>query len=98
MRMVAPGSCRRHRMSTDTVTPPPIAPSPTPAPPKSRRKRWLVRLLPLVTLLALTVWFAPTIVAKTELRNWFARKALADVRGSVEVGGASLGWLSPVEL
>lgn len=68
------------------------------APRKSRRTRWLVRLLPVVTLLLLCVWFAPAVVAKTELRNTFARKALAHVRGSVEVGGASLGWLSPVEL
>jgi hypothetical protein len=64
----------------------------------SRRRRWLRRVLPLFTLLALGVWFAPAVVAKTGLRNTIARKALADVRGSVEVGGASLGWLSPVEL
>ncbi len=92
-------------MSADTVTPPPVNPpaqpaattAPTPAP-KSRRWRWLKRLLPLVTLLSLAVWFAPVVVAKTELRNRFARQALADVRGSVHVGSASLGWLSPVEL
>ena len=68
------------------------------APRRRSRWRWLVRLLPVATLLALAVWFAPAIVAKTELRNRFARQALADVHGSVEVGGASLGWLTPVEL
>ena len=91
-------------MPADTVTPPPATPpsptaasSPTPAP-VSRRRRWLRRLLPLVTLLVLGTWFAPAIVANTGLRNRFARQALADVRGSVDVGGASLGWFSPVEL
>lgn len=68
------------------------------AAPRRSRWRWLVRLLPVAMLLVLVVWFAPMIVAKTELRNRFARQALADVHGSVEVGGASLGWLSPVEL
>jgi hypothetical protein len=49
-------------------------------------------------LLLAAVWFAPAVVARTELRNRFARQALADLRGSVTVGGASLGWFSPVEL
>ncbi len=79
-------------MSADPVTPRPIAT------PKPRRRRWLVRVLPAATLLVLGVWFAPSVVAKTELRNRFARQLLADVRGSVDVGGASLGWFSPVEL
>lgn len=82
------------------------APAPTqlpftsgpPAPKSSRRRRWLKRLLPLFTLLVLGLWFAPVVVAKTGLRNTLARKALADVKGSVEVGGASLGWFAPVEL
>jgi hypothetical protein len=51
-----------------------------------------------VALLVLVAWFAPAIVANTGLRNRFARQALADVRGSVEVGGASFGWFSPIEL
>lgn len=84
-------------MSADTVTPPPV-PAPAPAPKASRVRKWAKRLLPLLTLLVLGVWFAPAIVAKTELRNRFARQALADLRGNVNVGGASLGWLSPVEL
>src|SRR5262245_55616988 len=82
-------------MSADTVTPPPAPKSP---PPTSRRRRWLKRLLPLATLLVLGVWFAPAVIAKTELRNRFARQALANLHGSVEVGSASLGWFSPVEL
>jgi hypothetical protein len=55
-------------------------------------------LLPVLTLLVLGVWFAPAIVAKTGLRNRLAREALADVHGSVEVGDASFGWFSPIEL
>jgi hypothetical protein len=55
-------------------------------------------MLPLSTLLVLGTWFAPAIVAKTSLRNRLARQALADIRGSVDVGSASLGWFSPVEL
>jgi translocation and assembly module TamB len=88
-------------MSADTVTPPPVKPPAQPAAvpaPGSRRRRWLKRLLPLPTFLVLGVWFAPAIVAKTELRNRFARQALADLHGSVHVGSASLGWFTPVEL
>lgn len=86
-------------MSADPVTPPPVAPpAPSAAPKTSRRRRWIKRLLPLGTLLVLVVWFAPVVVAKTELRNRFARQALADLRGNVNVGSASLGWFSPVEL
>lgn len=85
-------------MSADTVTPPPVSPSaPAPRSP-SRLRRWLKRLLPLLTLLALGVWFAPAVVAKTGLRDRVAREALAELHGSVEVGSASLGWLAPVEL
>jgi hypothetical protein len=104
MRTVAPASAGGF-MSADTVTPPPITPPASaaapsaPAPvPASRLRRWLKRLLPLVALLGLCVTFAPAVVAKTGLRNRIAREALADLRGSVEVGGASLGWFSPIEL
>jgi hypothetical protein len=87
-------------MAADTVTPPPAPQPNTPqsAPRRSFRKRVLRVLLPLLALVLLIVWFAPAIVAKTQLRNRFARQALADVRGTVDVGSASLSWLSPVEL
>jgi hypothetical protein len=55
-------------------------------------------LVGLFVLIVAAVWFAPAVVAKTGLRNRFARQALADLRGTVEVGGASLGWFTPVEL
>jgi translocation and assembly module TamB len=92
-------------MSADVVTPPPITPPLVPAAPANpaqfpppRRRRWLRRLLPLFTLLVLGTWFAPAIVANTGLRNRLAREALANLHGSVEVGGASLGWFAPIEL
>ncbi len=68
------------------------------APPPRRRRRWLRRLLGLLTLLTLLIAFAPVIVAHTPLRNRIARVALADLHGSIDVGGASLGWFSTVEL
>ena len=73
------------------------APSPT-IPVAPRRRRWLRFVVPVVVLLAAAAWFAPAVVARTGLRDQFARQALADFRGTVTVGGASLGWLSPVEL
>jgi hypothetical protein len=85
-------------MSADTVTPPPVPLAKSAAPKRSRRRKWGKRLLPLATLLVLGAFFAPAVVAKTELRNRLARQALADLRGNVHVGDASLGWLSPVEL
>lgn len=88
-------------MSADPVAPANQSQSQSQAPAPKRRSffaRWARRLLPLVVLLLSLVWFAPTIVAKTELRNRIARAATADLKGSVNVGGASLGWLSPIEL
>jgi hypothetical protein len=49
-------------------------------------------------LLLVAVWFAPSIIAKTGLRNRIVHDAAAGLRGTVEIGGASLGWFSPVEL
>ena len=77
------------------------APAPSsPAPPVAarRRRRWTRAILPVSLLLLAAGWFAPAVVARTELRNRFARQALAEFRGGVTVGGASLGWFSPVEL
>jgi translocation and assembly module TamB len=70
---------------------------PTPAPPR-RRSRGLKLLALAVVLLAVLVWFAPTIVAKTSLKDSLLRSATAKLKGTVRVGGLSAGWLSPVEL
>jgi hypothetical protein len=55
-------------------------------------------VLGLLVLLAVGVWFAPAVAARTGLPARLVRSAAADLRGSVEVGGASLGWFAPVEL
>src|SRR6266513_855356 len=71
---------------------PELGQTPDPATPASpRRRRWPKVLLGLVALIVLLVWFAPTIVAKTALRNRIVRSAAADLNGTLEVGGASLG-------
>src|SRR5262245_2675943 len=99
---------RQTRMPQDAGMPDPVTqpppPAPTPAavapatPAKSRRRRWPKALAGLLALLLLGVWFAPTVVAKTGLRNRIARQAAADLNGSLDVGGASLGWLSTIGL
>ncbi len=72
--------------------------TPKSPPPIRKPRRWLRRFAILFVLLAIGVWFAPTIAAKTPLRNRIAREALADLKGTVEVGSASFGWFSPIEL
>lgn len=56
------------------------------------------RTIPLVLLamLAVVLWFLPSIAAKTSLLQWGVNKAAADLNGSVTVRSASLGWFSPV--
>lgn len=69
------------------------------APPRTKRtRRWPRVLLAVLLLLLLVVAFAPVIVAKTPLLNIIVRNATSDVHGTVTVGGASLGWFSPIEL
>ncbi|MBL7037733.1 MAG: hypothetical protein ISR77_03835 [Pirellulaceae bacterium] len=45
---------------------------------------------------AILLWLAPLIVAHTALRQKIISAALSDFEGSVTVGAASLGWLSPL--
>src|SRR5688572_24215156 len=70
------------------------APTVTP----KRRRRVPRIILGLFVLLALGVWFAPTIIARTSLRNHIVRNAAHDLNGTLDVGDASLGWFSPIEL
>ncbi len=62
---------------------------------KPRRRVWLLGagLLVLVGL-----WLLPAIVAHTPLCAWLVGRATADLNGSLSIGSASLGWLSPVKL
>ena len=69
-----------------------------PSPTRRRGRRWLVRLAAVGLLLTLAVWFAPVVVAKTGLRQVVLARVFADLDGTVAAGGASLGWLSQVEL
>jgi len=59
-----------------------------------RRRRWPWVLLALAAL----IWFAPLLVAKTPLLDWILAKAVGPLNGSLRVGNASLGWLSPIML
>lgn len=60
-----------------------------------RKRLWLAGLA--VTCVATCLlWLAPAIVARTGLRDRILSFALSDFEGSVTVGSASLGWLSPL--
>lgn len=60
-----------------------------------RRRRWPIALLGL-GLVAALVWLSPVIVAHTALKQKIVSAALSDFEGSVTIGSASLGWLSPL--
>ena len=62
-------------------------------PPKRRRIR--VLLLLLAALVVLVAAF-PSLAAREPLRTWMLRAVLPKIHGSVSVGAASLGWLSPI--
>ena len=66
-----------------------------PAVPRKRRRFLRTAFVLLVLLLAL-VWFAPAIIARTTLRDKIVGMALKDFNGTVQSGGASMGWLSTV--
>ncbi len=69
------------------------------APPRRRPRRgWLRTILLLSVPLVLLFWFLPTIVAHSPLLPWLVSRSLADRGPSVEIGSASLGWFSPIEL
>ncbi|MEM7312087.1 MAG: hypothetical protein AAF497_02940 [Planctomycetota bacterium] len=66
-------------------------------PPKRKRSsgRWF--LLFLLVIVA-TLWFAPAILLKTDLRNKIVGWAAPDFPGRVVIGSGSAGWMSPIEL
>lgn len=65
------------------------------APRRTRRRSWLP-LGMFGGLLAL-VWFAPSIVAHTSLRDQIL-SSVADVDGRITSSGASFGWLSSISI
>jgi len=69
--------------------------SPTPHP-RGRLRRWRI---PLVALgLLVLVWLLPSIVAHSFLLRWVLGMAAADLKGTVRVESASLGWFSSIVL
>src|SRR5262245_1540452 len=60
--------------------------------------KWVRRLLAIAALLLVLLWFLPTIIANSPILGRLVGAATKDIDGSVNVGGASLGWLSPVVL
>ncbi len=61
------------------------------------RRRWWRRTIFLVGLPAL-LWFAPVIAGFGPILNSIISLATRDFKGTITVGGASLGWISHVVL
>lgn len=68
----------------------------TPFSRRRRLRRWLLGIPAVLIGLIVLLWSVPVIVAHTSLRQTIVSAALADFEGSVTVGSASLGWLSPL--
>lgn len=60
-----------------------------------KKRRWPIAVV-VLGLGVVLVWLAPVIVAHTALKQKIVSAALSDFEGSVSIGAASLGWLSPV--
>lgn len=65
--------------------------------PARPKRRWPKVLIAMILLVIAAIMFAPSIVAKSGLRNTIVAKVTADFRGTVTVDSMSLGWFSPVE-
>src|SRR5258708_1660522 len=63
---------------------------------RPRRGRWFKRGLFLLLMFGTIGWFAPAIVATTELRNHVPKLLFPTFPGVIEFDQASLGWNSPV--
>jgi translocation and assembly module TamB len=72
-----------------------ITPSSQTLPP---RRRWKVRRFIIFAAFASFIFFLPEIAAATGMVNRVLAKGAPGLRGSVQIGHASLGWLWPVEL
>lgn len=69
-----------------------------PARPRRRFRRLFVAGGLFFLALAVVVWFAPAVVARTSLRDVVIARVFADLNGTPTAGGASLGWFAPVAL
>ncbi len=56
------------------------------------------KLIAALILFAALIWFLPTIVANSPLKQWAINMALADFKGNVEVESISWGWLTHIRL
>src|SRR5262245_5253833 len=65
---------------------------------RSWLRRWRFRLASIGVAVIVLIALAPTIVARTALRSWVINRAAGDLRGSIHVGSATLGWFSEPEL
>lgn len=52
----------------------------------------------LFVLLVIAGWFAPLIIAKTELRNQLPKLLLPQLVSQVQLGETKLDWMSPIEI
>lgn len=57
-----------------------------------RRVAWAAIAFGLLVLL----WFAPSLIANSPLQGRILSAALSDFEGSISIGSASVGWLSPI--
>lgn len=65
--------------------------------PRQPKRRWPKLVIAMALLVIAAIMFAPSIIAKSGLRNTIVAKATSDLRGSVTVDSLTLGWFSPVE-
>ncbi len=66
--------------------------------PEPKRRHWFLRLGFLLFLLAALFWFTPVIICKTPLLGWIVQKASGNLKGTISIRSASLGWLSPIAI
>jgi translocation and assembly module TamB len=66
--------------------------------PSANWRRIFTRLLFLVVVLAAAVWLAPTVVARTSLRQQVPRLLFPTLSGRITIGSASLDWMRPVDV
>ena len=63
-----------------------------------RRSRLLRNLLICVFIIAAVLFFLPTILVNTSLKQYAINTATADLNGSVQINKISAGWFSPIQL